>query len=238
MRGFIILFLAFTIGAEYVISQIPFQSVVMDANGIVANDSLRFQVSILDLNNNPIFQEQHSVNSNEYGLVSFQLSEGIVQLGSWASIDWGADLKMDVQMSRKTLNDWGPLEFFGSQTFSAVPYAYYAAHANEGPQGEVGNQGDQGDAGDQGDVGEVGDTGEIGDAGAPGNYIDTVYWLNQNLVFQLSDGSEKFVSLNGGKGCTKSEACNYSANAVIDDGSCHWPGQPCNDGVKFTFGDV
>lgn len=222
------------------LAQLPFQSVVMDATGVDSNDSLRFLVGILDNSNSDevVYQEEHWVKSNEYGLVSFNVSQGMVTTGNWQSIDWSMPLSLKVEMSRKVGDSWGPLDFFGSQTFSAVPYAYYAAQANEGPQGEIGDQGDQGDAGDQGVVGEVGDTGEVGDAGLPGNYIDTVYWSNQNLVFQLSDGSEKLVGLNGGKGCTKSEACNYSANAVIDDGSCHWPGQPCNDGVKFTFGDV
>jgi uncharacterized protein (TIGR02145 family) len=237
MKGLIVKLLLLTF-ASVGFSQIPFQSVVMDANGIVANDSLRFLVSIVDLNSNPIFQEQHSVSSNEYGLVSFHLSEGVVQSGSWVSIDWGADLMMDVQMSRKTLNDWGPLEFFGSQTFSAVPYAYYATQANEGPQGEVGDQGDQGPIGETGEQGPQGEIGDTGDQGLNGNYIDTVYWNQEELIFAMSDGTTQSIPASGGKGCKQLGACNYSDAAWIEDGSCKWQGDPCNDQEDFTFADV
>jgi uncharacterized surface protein with fasciclin (FAS1) repeats len=40
------------------------------------------------------------------------------------------------------------------------------------------------------------------------------------------------------EGCTASEACNYNAEAQVDDGSCILPGEPCDDGNANTLNDV
>jgi uncharacterized surface protein with fasciclin (FAS1) repeats len=40
------------------------------------------------------------------------------------------------------------------------------------------------------------------------------------------------------EGCTAIEACNYDAAAVIDDGSCILPGEPCDDMNENTLNDV
>ncbi len=39
-------------------------------------------------------------------------------------------------------------------------------------------------------------------------------------------------------GCMNSTACNYSADADIDDGSCLFQNTPCNDNNPFTINDV
>jgi hypothetical protein len=39
-------------------------------------------------------------------------------------------------------------------------------------------------------------------------------------------------------GCTMMNACNYDAAAAIDDGSCLFPGDPCDDGNANTTNDV
>jgi uncharacterized protein (TIGR02145 family) len=39
-------------------------------------------------------------------------------------------------------------------------------------------------------------------------------------------------------GCTNSSACNYSSTATLDDGTCYYPGGPCNDNVSNTVNDV
>ena len=39
-------------------------------------------------------------------------------------------------------------------------------------------------------------------------------------------------------GCTASEACNYNAAANIDDASCVFPGEPCDDGLSGTLEDA
>ena len=39
-------------------------------------------------------------------------------------------------------------------------------------------------------------------------------------------------------GCLSADACNYDLNATIDDGSCIFPGEPCDDNNENTFEDV
>jgi hypothetical protein len=39
-------------------------------------------------------------------------------------------------------------------------------------------------------------------------------------------------------GCTNNAACNYNDMAQIDDASCTFPGEPCDDGLSETVNDV
>jgi hypothetical protein len=39
-------------------------------------------------------------------------------------------------------------------------------------------------------------------------------------------------------GCANPDACNYTMDAVIDDGSCQFPGEICDDGDATTINDV
>lgn len=39
-------------------------------------------------------------------------------------------------------------------------------------------------------------------------------------------------------GCTDATACNFNANANTDDGSCLFPGSPCDDGLNNTINDT
>ena len=42
----------------------------------------------------------------------------------------------------------------------------------------------------------------------------------------------------GDGGCTDSEACNYDMTASIDNGSCTYPGDECDDMDELTFNDM
>ncbi|MFM7729033.1 MAG: hypothetical protein ACKO7B_20210, partial [Flavobacteriales bacterium] len=39
------------------------------------------------------------------------------------------------------------------------------------------------------------------------------------------------------EGCTDAVACNYNSIALIDNGSCLYPGDPCSDGNSQTIND-
>jgi hypothetical protein len=39
-------------------------------------------------------------------------------------------------------------------------------------------------------------------------------------------------------GCTDALACNYNADAIVEDGSCLFPGDVCDDGDIFTANDM
>ena len=40
------------------------------------------------------------------------------------------------------------------------------------------------------------------------------------------------------EGCTVVGACNYDASATIDNGTCYFPGDNCDDGLSETINDV
>ena len=40
------------------------------------------------------------------------------------------------------------------------------------------------------------------------------------------------------EGCTAMEACNYNADATVDNGLCELPGTPCDDANELTLNDV
>ena len=39
-------------------------------------------------------------------------------------------------------------------------------------------------------------------------------------------------------GCTSANACNYDPTAAVDDGSCYFIGDPCDDGLATTDNDA
>lgn len=39
-------------------------------------------------------------------------------------------------------------------------------------------------------------------------------------------------------GCMSVDACNYNPNATVDDGTCLFAGNPCDDGLSLTYGDI
>jgi len=60
---------------------------------------------------------------------------------------------------------------------------------------------------------------------------------NRSMMVRLigSCSTPCFTEVNSG--CTNPEACNYSNLAISDDGSCQFPGMPCDDGYANTFND-
>ncbi|MAI24289.1 MAG: hypothetical protein CL828_09540 [Crocinitomicaceae bacterium] len=53
---------------------------------------------------------------------------------------------------------------------------------------------------------------------------DTIYWESMVVYSSL--------------GCTDSLSCNFSSYAESDDGSCYFPGNPCDDGDDATADDT
>jgi len=58
-----------------------------------------------------------------------------------------------------------------------------------------------------------------------GYEIGVVRYLNDMVIVEIA-------------GCTVFEACNYNAAANLDDGSCHFTGDPCDDGLATTNNDA
>ena len=55
-----------------------------------------------------------------------------------------------------------------------------------------------------------------------------------NLPYQLQVMT---ISI-GGPGCTDSTACNFDANASVNNGSCFSQGDACSDGLEYTINDA
>lgn len=55
--------------------------------------------------------------------------------------------------------------------------------------------------------------------------VGVVRYLNDMVVVEIA-------------GCTAFDACNYNAAANLDDGSCHFTGDPCDDGIANTANDA
>jgi hypothetical protein len=70
----------------------------------------------------------------------------------------------------------------------------------------------------------------------PGNPCDDGYAETINDVVGADCICSGEIVLAGG--CTLPDACNYDMNATVDDGSCFFIGDPCDDGLAETSGDM
>lgn len=111
---------------------IPYQSVVRNANGqALSNQAVRLRVSIHDsvINGNIVFQESHTVTTTPAGLLTLQIGQGQVSMGSFASIPWSTGAKfLQVEMDETGGTNYTDL---GTQQMMSVPYALYAERAGE-----------------------------------------------------------------------------------------------------------
>ena len=73
--------------------------------------------------------------------------------------------------------------------------------------------------------------------------IDVLAWVGANIVPSVSleyafEGYTLNLCSSGCSGCTDAIACNYKSFATLDDGSCIFPGDLCDDGDAFTENDT
>ena len=125
---FFILTLPFLGLAQTVPQGINYQAVARNASGaVLVNQSLIVQFSVIsDIATSAVsWQETHTVNTNDYGLYTAIIGQGIAtSVGSSATfdvIDWGASnhlLKVEVDYG-------GGLVDMGTTAFMSVPYALY-----------------------------------------------------------------------------------------------------------------
>lgn len=89
IMAFALLFISYNLSAQY-----SYQSVVRDANGdLVANQSIGLKIKIYEKNNlgggiADVYEETHTVTTNENGLVSLIIGEGTAVSGSMNDIEW------------------------------------------------------------------------------------------------------------------------------------------------------
>ncbi|MBR6132383.1 MAG: hypothetical protein IKQ20_11055 [Bacteroidales bacterium] len=110
-------------------NKLSYQAVVRNsANELVANENITVVISILNgtTADAPVaYSEQHTVTTNQNGLMSLLIGDGTNQTGSFADVQWdNASVKSEITLPDGNVTSIVPM--------TAVPYAMYAANANAG----------------------------------------------------------------------------------------------------------
>lgn len=107
-----------------------YSAVARDADGNpLMNTSLGIQTTIRQsaADGVIVYQENHTVETDEYGLLNLAVGTGDPQQGEMASIAWGADdYYLEVSMDIDGGTDFA---FMGATQLLSVPYALYAKSA-------------------------------------------------------------------------------------------------------------
>jgi hypothetical protein len=179
IRTLILLCLTLTITGP-LMAQAPqkfkYQAVARDnAGNVIANQQVSFLITIRD--GSPIgpdvYHETHDVTTNQFGLITLDIGNGMYEAGVFAAINWASGNKY-LEIGLDTDGPTGGYIFvnMGIVQLLSVPYALYAAQAGNGgttgPAGPQGPQGIQGQAGATGLQGPTGDPGPQGSAGTAG----------------------------------------------------------------------
>jgi hypothetical protein len=130
-----LLFLSFiatgTLFAQNPPEAFNYSAVARDANNNpIANSTLGIQISLRQGSplGTVVYQENHFVNTDQFGLFNLTVGGGSIQSGSMASIDWSAaDFYMQVGMDAN-----GGTNFLtmGTTQLLSVPYALHAKTAD------------------------------------------------------------------------------------------------------------
>lgn len=107
--------------------KINYQAIIRDVQGVVvANQNVSIKIEILEStpSGTVVYEESHSVVTNDYGLVNLKIGTGSVTSGVFSTISWGANpyfLKISVDPSGAT-----NYTLVGVSELVSVPYALHA----------------------------------------------------------------------------------------------------------------
>ena len=128
----ILLSMSIVLTAVFAYAQVPqginYQAVVRDGGGNeLVNQAVSLRMTILQNNTSTVYQETHSVTTNDFGLVNIVIGQGTVTQGTFNAIDWStgnyfAQTEVDVTGGTN-------YALMGSQQLMSVPYALYAESA-------------------------------------------------------------------------------------------------------------
>ena len=150
-------------------ASINYQAVIRNATGqVVQNQNVSLRLSIhekysVGIN---VYQEEHMVTTNDFGLVNIHIGAGVNKTGLLNDVKWGSEVHI-LKVSLD-LNGGSTYEIMGYAQLVSVPYALHANTADSIVGGVTGLKGDKGDAGAQGIQGLKGDTGVAGIQGIQG----------------------------------------------------------------------
>ena len=104
---------------------IPYQAVVRDPQGqSYVNENVNIQLTLHNLSSTGIvvYQEIHSVTTNDFGLFTLNFGMGEPSVGNFASIEWGNGYKF-LQVECDLGHGYVDM---GTQQLMSVPYALHA----------------------------------------------------------------------------------------------------------------
>ncbi len=122
--------------------RISYQAVVRDAaEALLTNTTVGMRISILQGSGSGPSQytETHVSQSNSNGLVTFEIGAGTVVSGDLNGIDW-ADGPYFI-LSETDPDGGSDYSIAGTSQLLSVPYAFFAANSQAGPQGPQGPPG-------------------------------------------------------------------------------------------------
>ncbi|MCB2222412.1 MAG: hypothetical protein KQI35_18655 [Bacteroidetes bacterium] len=114
-----------------IIAQTPqafkYQTVLRNNTGeILANQNVSFQISILQgsTTGTTVYVEMHQTSTNDFGLASLEIGNGIVVSGIFSEIDWG----VDIYFLQIELDETGGTNYqlMGTSQLLSVPYAFHS----------------------------------------------------------------------------------------------------------------
>jgi len=176
-----------------------YQAVVRNASGLtLQTQNVNLRITLLQgtTTGTSVYSEEHTVTTNEFGMVNIEIGSGSTQIGTIAGIDWAnGPYFIKIELDATGGNSFVEM---GTTQLLSVPYALYAASGTEGPQGIQGVQGPAGQDGQQGVQGEQGVAGQNGIsilwlgtfAASPANpVLNNAYYNSTDKKSYVFDGS-------------------------------------------------
>ena len=197
--------------------KISYQAVIRDnINQLVISTKLGMQISILkgNANGTPVYVETQSPMTNNYGMISLEIGEGLIQTGTFSSIDWGGDqyfIKTEIDF-----NGGVNYSISGTSQMLSVPYALYAKTSGSSIPGQKGDKGEQGIAG------------KDGNDGLSAYQI----WLNAGNTGTTSQFLDFLKGIQGVKGDTGAQGAQGAQGIQGIQGLQGLPGATTTTGVK------
>ncbi len=182
---------------------VNYQGVTRDGSGnVLVNQSVGLQITLHSGSGNGpvVYQETHTVSTNQFGLFNIQIGAGAVQSGTFSVINWGNNtffIEISLDVSGGT-----NYQSLGVQQLISVPYALYAKNSGTpGPTGPVGEIGPTGPPGNNGEVGPIGPSGPTGLQGIQGiTGVTGPVGLQGNMGPTGPQGSEGLLGPTGPTG--------------------------------------
>jgi len=208
-----------TVRAQTAPHKMNYQAVIRDAGDkLLANQEVTVQVAILNdvYTDRPVYLEEHTVRTNQFGMVALHIGAGREIEGAFDLIDWGSashfiSISVDLDGS-------GQFHEMGTSQLLSVPYALYAEKS--GSSVDVTGDGSRSDPNDwtmNGNSGTDEATHFLGTTDGQGLVIKT----NNTEVAKFTTGGDLNISAGGGLTIDGQNAINTdgTSNVFIGAGS-------------------